>query len=198
MESENNLDTYLYTVGKECVKVSDKITLEFNDPVYDYNNVFEVFPNMNIPRINKDEYEMQLYYNLVKGMARRKGDRINLKKDRFKMQLYYGINIKDVYVKDNKIALINSIEYPILNDALAYIVAQLLYENIENKPFTLEINLEQERQIKELKYYLSRCYHNVWHLVREYLLCNTQKLTKRFNKLEFNNLRQVEMEMKRK
>lgn len=170
--------------------------MEFNNPVYDFSNVFEVFPNMNIPRIAKGKYEMQLYYNLVKGMARRKSNIKNSKKNGFKVEFYYGIDSKEVLVKNNQIVLINSIEYPILNAAFSYIVAQLLYENIEDKPFTLELDLEQEKQVKELKYYLSRCYHDVWHLVREYLLCNTAKLTKRFNKLGFNNLRQLEMKMK--
>lgn len=185
------------TVGKTNVTVNENITLEINDPVYEYSTVLEVVPNMNIPRIDKDKYEMQLYYNLVKGMARRKTIGNSMKKQGLYYIFHYGIDCKKVCVIDNKISLMNSIEYPVLNNSLAYIVAQLLYENIENKPYTLELDLDQEKQVKKLKYYLSRCYHNTWHLVREYLLCNEKKLTYRFKKLGFVNLRQVEMKMKR-
>lgn len=196
-EVENNLDTIMNTVGKINVPVSDNITLEVSNPVYEYSTVLEVVPNMNIPRIDKEQYEMQLYYNLVKGMSRRKTLENTMRKDGLYYIFHYGIDCKKVCVTGNQISIINSIEYPVLNNLLAYIVAQLLYENIEDKPFTLELDIEQERQLKKLKYYLSRCYHNTWHLVREYLLCNEKKITNRFRNLGFVNLRQVEMKMKR-
>lgn len=147
---------------------------------------------MNIPKIARDEYIMQLYYNLVKGIARYKSEKMNLKKEGFKVEFSYGINSKEVYVKDEKIALVNKIEYNTLNNALAYIVAQLLYENIEKKPFTLELSVNEERQLKQVKYYLNRCYINNWHIVKEYLLCNSKKISQRFKKVGFNNLREVE------
>lgn len=139
---------------------------------------------------------MQLYYNLVKGMARSRSKKIKLKKEGFKVSFYYGINNKDIYVKGDKISLINKIEYPVLNEILVYIVSQLLYENIEKKPFTLELSLEQEKQLKQVKYYLNRCYFNTWHIVREYLMCNKEKITQRFKRLGFNSLREVEEKIK--
>jgi hypothetical protein len=152
---------------------------------------------MNIPKLPKKEYLMQLYLNLVKGMSRNKSKKIKVSKDGFHVKLSYGINTKDVYVRNNEILLINLINYNELNEALAYIVAQLLYENIENEPFTLELNLEQEKALKKVKYYLSKCYHNTWHIVREYLICDTEKISNRFKKIGFNNLREVEKEIKR-
>lgn len=178
------------------MRTNKKIKLKFHEPIYYANNVYEIFPNMNLPRLPKDEYMMQLYYNLVKGLARDKSKKINLKKEGFKVSFYYGLNSKDVYVRDKKIFLTNKIKYPVLNEILAYIVTQLLYENIEKKPFTLELNLEQEKQLKQVKYYLKNCYFNTWHIVREYLLCNRNKISERFKKIGFNNLREVEEKIK--
>ena len=143
---------------------------------------------------------MQLYYNLVKGMARFNSPKQTYKKDKnmFLVHFCNGINIRDITVSNNKISSINSIKYPVLNEALAYIVAQILYENIEDLPFTLELDLYKERIIKQLKYYISKCYESKWQIVRDYLTCNNAKLEKRIVRtLEFNNLNELEQKIKR-
>lgn len=193
----NSLDTYFNTVGKVNIEVDGNIITHINDPVYYKNNVYEVFPNMNAIKLPKEEYLMQLYFNLVKVLARNKTKNVKFRKEGFQTKFFYGLNSKDVYVKNSEIVLINQINYESLNEALTYIVAQLLYENIENAPFTLSRTLKQEREIKQVKYYLSKCYYNNWHVVREFLTCNRDKINSRFKKLGFNNLREVEAEMKR-
>lgn len=190
------MDTYLGTFGKVNQYVDKNISIDFYDPIYYKSNLLEVFPTMNVTKLAKKEYNMQLYFNLVKGLARKRG-KIKSLKGGFKEEFKNGINIKNVDVINSEIDIISDINYPILNENLAYIVAQLLYENIEGEPFTLFLGMEQEKQLKQVKYYLARCYHNIWHLVAEYLVCNNKKITKRFKSLGFKNLIEVEKKLKR-
>ena len=48
-----------------------------------------------------------------------------------------------------------------------------------------------------VKYYLNKCYFNIWHLVREYLNCDILKISSRFKKIGFDDLREVEEKIKR-
>lgn len=192
----NDLDTYYFTIGKNNVKVDNNINIIFYEPVCYEDKLLEVFPTMNITKLPKKEYIMQLYFNLVKGLSRKrcKG---KIRKGNFIEVFHYGINIKRVDIKNNAIDTTSDIYYTDLNESLAYIVAQLLYEYIEGEPFTLSLNDEQEKQLKQSKYYLSRCYHDIWHLVGEYLTCNNKKIEKRFRSLGFKSLSDVEKKLKR-
>lgn len=185
------------TVRRETAKAKNKIDINFYEPICYKNNAYEVFPNMNILKLDKQEYITQMYFCLAKGLARNQSKKINLKKEGFKVKFLNGINAYDIYIKNNEVTILNKIEYSDLNEILAYIVAQLLYENIERRPFLYELEPYQEIQLKQVKYYLNKCYFNIWHLVREYLNCDILKISSRFKKIGFDDLREVEEKIKR-
>lgn len=194
------MDTYFFTKGKNTECVDGSIKIYFYDPIIYNNNLIEVFPNINVTKLDKKEYTMQIYYNLVKGMARYNSKKKIYRKDKNKFLVHFcnGINTREITVSKNKIVSVNLTEYPVLNESLAYIVAQFLYENIERLPFTLKLDLYQENIIKKLKYYISNCYESKWQIIRDYLTCNSAKLEKRvIKRLEFNNLSELEKEIKR-
>ena len=68
---ENTKDTFLRTIGKRKVRLNGKTKLVFNDPILIQNNVLEVFPSLNMQKLPRDEYIMQIYFNAVKLFARK-------------------------------------------------------------------------------------------------------------------------------
>src|SRR5699024_11200364 len=62
---ENTKDTFLRTIGKRKVRLNGKTKLIFNDPILIQNNVLEVFPSLNMQKLPRNEYIMQIYFNAV-------------------------------------------------------------------------------------------------------------------------------------
>lgn len=166
-----------------------------------YNgNLHEVFPNLNITNLPKNEYYVELYYSLVKGMSRRITNKKRVKKDKDSYTANYlqGINSKKIFVSKGLIAKKELNEYPILNNLFAAIIAQILYENIEEKPYELKITGQNELMLKKLKFYLRKTYFSPWLFIRDYINCDISKIEARlYNRFGFNSLKELENQIKR-
>ena len=85
------------TVRRETAKAKNKIDINFYEPICYKNNAYEVFPNMNIPKLDKQEYITQMYFCLAKGLARNQSKKIKLKKEDYLLQVNveYAILLKN-------------------------------------------------------------------------------------------------------
>lgn len=195
---ENDIDTFLFTVEKEKIEVDNNINVVFHEPIIFENNLYEVFPNMNITKLPREEYLMQLYFYLVKVMARKKSKRTNLDKKRnhFYEEFLYGISSKKIVVEGNNIKRIISKEHELLDFLFNITIAQILYENIENKPYTSFVDLKVEMELKKFKFYLSQAYYSPINFIKDYLNCDIKKITNQIvKKTNFNSLIEFENEL---
>lgn len=97
---------------------------------------------------------MQLYFCLVKIMARATGKRIVLdkKKNYFCKEFFYGISSKKIIVEENEIKNVIYKKHELLDFLFTITIAQILYENIENKPYIASIDSTTEMQLKKFKF----------------------------------------------
>lgn len=179
---ENEFDTYMHTIEKKCIKLKGDSKIIFRNPVVKSGIVLEVFPVLNLARIGKREYLIQIYMNTVKIISRKSLDAKKISKHTKKYTYLYGINSKQVIVYNDKIAAIENEQYPILDRAFNYLVTQILYEAIEDEPFLVEMNSDEEKVIKQLKYYISRSYVNYRNFLVDYVSCNRKKIEERLSK----------------
>ncbi len=193
---ENTLETYIKTVGKRKVRLNGNMKLVFNDPILIHDNVLEVFPNLNIPKLSRKDYIMQIYFNAVKLFARKMLKTKRITKHTTKTIYSYGINRRSVIVYCGRISNISKTEYKILNDIFAYIIAQILYEGRENEPFTFEISNEQNKQLKMVKYYISRSYVDYGQFILDYMLCSDRLEEKIVKNNDINNFSDLEEKLK--
>lgn len=195
-EIENTLETYMKTIGKRKIRLNGKMKLIFNNPILIQDNVLEVFPNLNIPRISRKEYYMQLYFNAVKLFARKMSKTQRITKNTNKTIYSYGINRRSVIIYDGKISNVSKKEYRMLNDTFAYIIAQILYEGAEGEPFTLELSNEQNKALKMTKYYISRSYIDYGQFILDYMLCSDRLEEKIIKNNDVNNFDELEEKLK--
>lgn len=163
------------------------------------NNLYDVFPNINITKIPKDEYLMQLYFCLVKIMARATGKRIVIdkKKNYFCKEFFYGVSLKKIIVEENEIKNVIYKKHELLDFLFTITIAQILYENIENKPYILQIDSATEMQLKKFKFYLSKAYYSPISFIKDYMSCDIKKITNQIsNKLNFSSLTEFERELR--
>lgn len=199
IEVENSLDTYIFTVENKNIKVGRSLSVSFHNPVLFQNYLYEVFPNVNITNLPKDEYLMQLYYYFVKLIARTRGKRVKNKKEKgfFYEDFFYGINSKRIIVRGNEIEKIIPNELELLNDMFCITIAQILYENIENKPYTVSLDCVSEVMLKKFKFYLSKAYYSPCTFVKDYLRCDVKRINNQIcNKLNFEGLVEFENAIK--
>ena len=195
---ENTKDTFLRTIGKRKVRLNGKTKLVFNDPILIQNNVLEVFPSLNMQKLPRNEYIMQIYFNAVKLFARKVSGIKKITKNTAKIIYSYGINKRTVIIYDGKVSNVNVDEYKILNDIFAYIIAQILYEGKENRPFTLELSTVEDKALKMVRYYLSRSYVDYGQFVLDYMLCSDRLEEKIVKNNDVNNFKQLEEKLKKK
>ncbi len=194
------MDTYYFKFDTQRVNVGKYININFNEPVAYNGNLHEVFPNLNITNLPINEYYVQLYYSLVKGMSRRITNKKKVKKDKDSYTANYllGINCKKIFVSKGLIAKKELNEYPILNNLFAAVIAQILYENIEEKPYELKITGQNELMLKKVKFYLTKAYFSPWFFIRDYINCDVAKIeTRLYDRFGFNNLKELENQIKR-
>lgn len=197
-EIENTLETYIGNVGRKKIRLNGNMKLIFNNPVLLQDNIFEVFPNLNISKLPRKEYCMQIYFNAVKLLARKMSKTKRITKNTNKTIYSYGINKRDVIIYNGKISNININEYSILNDTFAYIIAQILYEGKEGEPFTLELNNEQHKALKMVKYYISRSYIDYGQFILDYMLCSDRLEEKIVRNNDVNSFAELEKKLKDK
>lgn len=195
---ENTKDTFLRTIGKRKVRLNGKTKLIFNDPILIQNNVLEVFPSLNMQKLPRNEYIMQIYFNAVKLFARKISGIKRITKNTNKIIYSYGINRRTVIIYDGKVSNVNVDEYKILNDIFAYIIARILYEGKENRPFTLELSTVEDKALKMVRYYLSRSYVDYGQFVLDYMLCSNRLEEKIVKNNDVNNFKQLEEKLKKK
>lgn len=179
---ENEFDTYMHTVEKKYIKLKGDSKIIFRNPVVKSGILLEVFPVLNLAKISKREYLIQIYMNAVKIIARKSLDAKKISKHTKKYRFLYGINSKQVIVYNDKIVAIENNQYPILDRAFNYLVTQILYEAVEDEPFIVEMSSEEEKIIKQLKYYISRSYINYRNFLVDYVSCNSKKIEERLCK----------------
>lgn len=195
---ENAFDTFLFTIENKKINVDNNINVAFHEPILFENNLYEVFPNINITKLPKDEYLMQLYYYLVKVMARKESKKINLDKKRnhFYEEFLYGTSSKKIVVEGDSIKRVISMEHEILDFLFNITIAQILYEEIENKPYMWSIDSSNEIKLKKFKFYLSKAYYSPAGFIKDYLNCDIKKITNQISKkTDFNNLIELENEL---
>lgn len=173
------MQTYFGKVGEKTVKMNEKIKTVFFEPTVKKNMLVEVFPVINIPKINGQDYLMQLYFNAVKVMARQ----LIVNKKKSEATYFYGLNKMRIKLnKENKeIVSVTKNEYELLDNVVAYIIAQILYESIENKPFTLKLGSYYEEYLKKIKFYLKKAYMSSDLLILDYM-CRPEKVILKLQK----------------
>lgn len=179
---ENEFDTYMHTVEKKSIKLKGDSKIIFRNPVVKAGTLVEVFPVLNLARIGKREYLIQIYMNAIKIIARKSLEPKKISKHTKKYKFLYGINSKQIIVYNDKIVAIENYQYPILDKAFNYLITQILYEAIEDEPFLVDITSEEEKIIKQLKYYISRSYVNYRNFLVDYVSCNSKKIEEKLSK----------------
>ncbi|MBO5477321.1 MAG: hypothetical protein J6A15_06185 [Clostridia bacterium] len=179
---ENEFDTYMHTVEKKCIKLKGDSKIIFRNPVIKSGIVLEIFPVLNLAKISKKVYLIQIYMNTIKIISRKSLNPKKISKHTKKYTYLYGINSKQVVVYNDKIAAIENEQYPILDRAFNYLITQILYEAIEDEPFLMDMTSEEERIIKQLKYYISRSYVNYRNFLVDYVSCNKKKIEEKLSK----------------
>lgn len=195
---ENEFDTYMHTVEKKHIKLKGDSKIIFRNPVIRSGILLEVFPVLNLARIPKKEYLIQIYMNTVKIISRKSLPPKKISRNTKKYIFLYGINSKQVIVYNDKIAAINNEQYPILDKAFNYLVTQIFYEAIENEPFLIELTSEEEKIIKQLKYYISRSYYNYRNFLVDYVSCNKKQIEEKLSKSAgVESLKELEEEIRK-
>ena len=197
-EIENEFNTYMHTVATKSIRLNDDSKLLLDNPVTRSGILLEVYPVLNLAKIPRNRYYMNIYINSVKIFARyaTKGKKIS--KNSTKTTFYNGINSKEVMVYSGDIASIRNYRYNILDKAFCYIVAQILYEAVENKPFILDISKEDEKAIKVVKYYLSKSYENYRGFIVDYLGCRADVIEKKIqDNTGISSLRELEEKVRK-
>ena len=161
-------NTYMNTVRKETIRLYENSTLIFKNPITKSGILLEVFPVLSLARTEKTKYYMNIYLNAVKIISRRKTDEKKISKSTKRYTAFFGINSKEVITYNDRIVSISDTRYSSLNRAINYIMAQILYEAIENKPFLLELSRKEEKEIKILKYYISKGYNDYRYFIKDY------------------------------
>lgn len=157
----------------------------------------EVFPVLNLSRIERKEYLMNVYLNAVKVMARRREKTKRISKDSKKVLLFYGINTKEIIIFNNRISTITDTNLNLLNKSFVYFIAQILYESIENDAFTIELATNEEKCMKIVKYYISKSYPDYREFILDYLTCNKKRIEKNVKYNLGIDLQEIEEELKR-
>lgn len=170
-EIENEFNTYMHTVCKKEIRLKGDSKILFNNPVMKSGILLEVFPVLNLARCSRDKYYMNIYYNAVKLFSKYSTNKKKISKNTSKVFMYNGINSKEVIIYSDEIASIRNERYYILDRTFSYIIAQILYEAIECKPFLFETTREEEKVIKIVKYYISKGYRNYRDFIVDYLGC---------------------------
>ncbi len=191
-EVENSLETYVGNVGKRKIRLNGNMKLVFNNPALLQDSIFEVFPNLNVPKLPRKEYYMQIYFNAVKILARKMSKTNRITKNTNRTVYSYGINRRNVIVYSGKISSVTKNEYKILNNIFVYIIAQILYEGREGEPFTLELNNQQNKALKIVKYYISRSYINYNQFILDYMLCSDRLEENITKNNDINNFKELE------
>ncbi len=192
-------NTYMNTVRKETIRLYENSTLIFKNPITKSGILLEVFPVLSLARTEKTKYYMNIYLNAVKIISRRKTDEKKISKSTKRYTAFFGINSKEVITYNDRIVSISDTRYSSLNRAINYIMAQILYEAIENKPFLLELSRKEEKEIKILKYYISKGYNDYRYFIKDYMLCRKEKIEKNIAKnTDVKTLEQLEEKIKGK
>lgn len=179
---ENSFDTYMNTVDTKTVKLKGNSKIIFRNPIIKAGNLLEVFPVLNLARVAKKDYMIEIYMNTIKIIARKNNEPRKISKHTSKANFLYGINSKQIVIYSDKIVSISNVQYPILDRAFIYIITQMLYEAIESQPFIIELDREEEKIIKLVKYYLSKGYFNYRDFLIDYVCCKNKKIEERLCK----------------
>ena len=121
-----------------------------------------MYPILNIVKEDNDEYLMNLYLALVKLLSI--GD-INFEKKKQKIvsiSYMIGLTARKCNYYNDKMVFSHDNDYKNLNKAICHIIAKHLYENIENKPFTIKLNLIEEKNIDIVKFYIKDSYFRIY------------------------------------
>ncbi len=197
-EIENEFNTYMHTVGVKTIRINGNSKLLLDNPVTKSGILLEVYPVLNLARVPKDEYYMNIYINAVKIFARYTTKSKKISKNSTKTIMYNGINSKEIMVYSKDIASIKNYKYNILDKVFCYIVAQILYEAIENKPFMYDITREEEKILKVVKYYISKSYRSYKEFVVDYLSCKVTVIERKIQEnTGIKSLRDLENKMKK-
>lgn len=141
---------------------------------------------------------MQLYFYLVKVMARKRTKRtiLDKKRNHFYEEFLYGTSSKKIVVEGNNIKRIISKERETLDFLFTITIAQILYEEIENKPYMWHIDSNYEMKLRKFKFYLSKAYYPT-SFIKDYLNCDIKKIANQIvKKTDFNNFIEFENEFK--
>lgn len=100
-------------------------------------------------------------------------------------------------VYSGDIASIRNFKYCILDKVFCYIVAQILYEAIENKPFLYDLPKEN-KIIKVVSYYISKSYKNYRDFIVDYLGCRVDAIEKKIQEnTGITSLRELEEKLRK-
>ncbi len=197
-EIVNEFNTYMHTVCSNKIRLNGNSKILFNNPVTKSGILLEVFPVLNIARCNRDEYYMNIYYNAVKLFSRYSTGKKKISKNTSKVFMYNGINSKEVIIYSGEIASIRNERYYILDRAFSYIIAQILYEAIECKPFLFESTKEEEKVVKIVKYYISKGYRNYRDFMVDYIGCKRNDIENKIVKnSDVTSLRELEKKIRK-
>lgn len=193
----NALDTYRQTERNIEIKLKGNSRTVFSNPVMHDEKLLEIFPVLNLAKVEKKEYLMHVYLNAVKIISRKRLKSKKISKDSQKTIFLYGVSSKEVIVFHNIISTITDKRCNLLDKACTYMVAQMLYEAIEGEPFTLELATNEEKVLKQVKYYISKCYSDYRDFIVDYLTCNRVKIEKTINMYEKIDLQELEETLKK-
>lgn len=178
---ENEFNTYMHTVTSKKIRLNSDSKLLLDNPVTRSGILLEVYPVLNLAKVQRDRYYMNIYMNAVKIFARYNTKTKKISKNSTKTIMYNGVNSKEVMVYSGEIASIRNFKYYILDKSFCYIVAQILYEAIENRPFLYDINREEEKIIKLVRYYIQKSYRSYKEFIVDYLSCRGDLIEKKIS-----------------
>lgn len=197
-EIKNEFNTYMHTVETKNIRLNGDSKLLLNNPVTKSGILLEVYPVLNLAKVQRDRYYMNIYMNAVKIFARYTTKTMKISKNTTKTIMYNGINSKEVMVYSEKIASIRNYRYCILDKVFNYIVAEILYESEEERPFLYDTTREEEKILKKVRFYIKKSYRNYRDFVVDYLGCRVESIEKNIrDNTEVASLRELEEKIRK-
>lgn len=85
---ENEFNTYMHTVGSKTIRLNNDSKLLLDNPVTKSGILLEVYPVLNLARVPRDRYYMNIYMNAVKIFARYTTKEMKISKNSTKTIMY--------------------------------------------------------------------------------------------------------------